>query len=70
MGWLYRLARRRGLLGGSRPWTAVWALILAVRVARRFLRPKPEILYSVPIAPGESVLVTGLPPAAEAGRPA
>jgi hypothetical protein len=62
MGWIFRQARRRGLIGGSRPWTALWALILAVRVARRFTRRKPEILYTAKLAAGESVLVTALPP--------
>jgi hypothetical protein len=60
--WFLRQARRRGVMGGSRPWAAVWALILAVRLARRFTKRKPEILYSTKLGPGESVLVTALPP--------
>ncbi len=64
MAWLMRQARRRGILGGSRPWTAVWALIVAVRVARRFTKRKPEILSTTKLEPGESVLVTALSPTA------
>jgi hypothetical protein len=62
MGFLLRQARQRGLKGGSRAWTGVWALILAVRLARRFTKRKPEILYTSKLAAGESVLVTALPP--------
>jgi hypothetical protein len=56
-----RLARRRGLLGGSRAWTAVWALLLAVRLARRLLKPKPKVLWSAALGEGDAYLVTGLP---------
>jgi hypothetical protein len=65
---LYRRAQRRGLLGGSRTWTAVWALILAVRVARRFVRPKPQILYSARLPPGASLVVSNGPSPAEISR--
>jgi hypothetical protein len=65
MSWLLRQARKRGLMGGSRPWTAIWALLLAVRLARRFTKRKPEILYTTTLAPGESVQVTALPPVAK-----
>jgi hypothetical protein len=61
MGAIFRQAQRRGLLGGSRSWTTVWALILAVRVARRFLRAKPDVVYSSALAPGESLLITSVP---------
>jgi hypothetical protein len=61
MGLFFRQATRRGILGGSRAWTAVWALILAVRVARRLLRAKPDVVYSERLQPGESLLITHLP---------
>ncbi|MGE0795776.1 MAG: hypothetical protein AB7H43_04405 [Acidimicrobiia bacterium] len=65
---LYRLARRRGLVGGSRAWTTVWLALLAVRLARRFVKGKPEILFTDTLAPGESFLIRNEAPPARPSR--
>ena len=56
--YLYRRAQLKGLFGGSRPWTIVWAALLGARLLRRVLRDKPEILYSEELAEGESLVIT------------
>ena len=54
-----RRAAVRGPLGGSRSWTAVWALLVAVRLLRRFARGKEEVVFSHRIQPGETLLIAG-----------
>ena len=39
-----RRALLRGPFGGSRQWTVLWALLLAVRLVRRLTRDKPEVV--------------------------
>jgi hypothetical protein len=56
---LRRRAVLRGPLGGSREWTLVWAVLLSVRLLRRLTRPKPEVVFSQAIRPGESLLISG-----------
>ena len=58
--YLRRRATIKGPLGGSREWTLVWAALLAVRVLRRLTKPKPEILLTQEIKPGESLLISGV----------
>jgi len=41
-----RRALLRGPFGGSRQWTVLWALLLAVRLVRRLTRDKPEVVLS------------------------
>lgn len=65
---LYRLARRRGLVGGSRAWTTVWLALLAVRLARRFVKGKPVILFTDTLAPGESFVIRNEAPPARPSR--
>ena len=57
-GYLYRRAQTKGLLGGSRPWTVVWAALLGLRLLRRVLRDRPEILYREELAPGEVLVIS------------
>lgn len=56
---LYRQAQVRGLLGGSRPWTILWGVLLAKRLLGRLLRDEPEIVYSEELAPGETLIISG-----------
>lgn len=48
-----------GPLGGNRRWTMVWALLFALRLVRRLTRPKPEVLYSEKLQPGQTLLISG-----------
>jgi hypothetical protein len=60
--YLYRRAQVRGLLGGSRTWTVLWAVLLAVRLARRFGGNQPKVVYRTPLAPGQGLLIRAVPP--------
>jgi hypothetical protein len=55
---LYRQSQVRGLLGGSRPWTILWALLAARRLLKRLLRDEPEIVYSEELRPGEAIVLS------------
>lgn len=57
--YLRRRSMLAGPLGGSRHWTLLWALLVAARVFRRLTRPKPEILYSEKLLPGQSLVISG-----------
>ena len=56
--YLSRRARVKGLLGGSRPWTLLWAVLLGARVLRRVLRDKPDVVFSESLAEGETLVIT------------
>ena len=58
--YLRKRATLAGPLGGSRPWTMVWAVLLAVRVLRRLTKSKPEILLTETVKPGEALLISGI----------
>ena len=55
---LSRLAFRRGALGGSREWTAVWVLAaLWARSRRKSDEPSP-IVHREALGPGESIRIS------------
>jgi hypothetical protein len=58
--YLRRRATMAGPLGGSRGWTLVWAVLLGARFLKRLRTPKPEILLTQEIKPGESLLISGV----------
>ena len=55
---LYRQARMRGLLGGSRPWTILWAVLATRRILKRVLGDTPEVVYSEELLPGEAIIIS------------
>ena len=56
-------AFRRGLLGGSRPWLAVFVLSwLGRRVGKITKRGVMPVLLSEALKPGESMLITHIAP--------
>ena len=56
-------AFRRGLLGGSRPWLAVFVLgLLGRNVGKVTKRGVMPVRLSEPLKPGESMLITHLAP--------
>jgi hypothetical protein len=57
---LRRRAAVKGPLGGSREWTLLWAVLVALRVLKRLTTHKPEILLSEEVRPGETLLITGI----------
>lgn len=63
------LAYRRGLMGGSRAWTLLWALAVTARIARRLLHDKPEVIFSGRLEPGQTLEIVHRAPVAEPRRP-
>ena len=55
--YLYRRGQVRGLFGGSRGWTVVWAVILGGRLLRRLTSAKPEVVYTSSLRPGEALVI-------------
>jgi hypothetical protein len=60
LGTLTRLGWRRGLLGGSRTWTAVFVVAGGLRLVRRIADGK-EVLFSEKLGPGTTLLITNDP---------
>ena len=55
IGWLYRTGIRRGASGGSPAW---WIVALAAYILRMDRKRRNESALTVPVKPGESVIVT------------
>jgi hypothetical protein len=55
---LWRTALRRGLLGGSRPWMTVFAVIGLTRILRKLTGSEPKTVYCEELQPGETILIT------------
>lgn len=51
-------AIRKGFFGGSRFWTVVGTLGLAMKVLRRLTRDEPEVAYSEELRPGQTLLIS------------
>ena len=66
--YLYRRGQLRGLLGGSRPWTVVWAVLLGARLVRKAATREEKVVYSEVLAPGQTVVIRHERPGE--GRPA
>jgi CRP-like cAMP-binding protein len=66
---LSRVGFRRGLLGGSRPWTVLFVVAGSLRLLRRIAEGK-EVVFSETLEPGTTLVITndpaGVPLAAEA----
>ncbi len=56
--WLLRIGVSRGLLGGSRGWSVVGGVALALRVVQRIGGSEPKVVYTGRLRPGESLLVS------------
>ncbi|MEO7836305.1 MAG: hypothetical protein ABIS21_01535 [Acidimicrobiales bacterium] len=65
---LLRTGFRRGLLGGSRGWTAVGAVALGLRVLKKITGSEPEIVHATTLRPGESLVVRHDDPSRSARR--
>jgi hypothetical protein len=57
-GLLYRQSQMRGLLGGSRPWTILWAVLATRRLLKRLLRDDGEVVYREELEPGETIVIS------------
>ena len=56
-GTLYRLARIKGLFGGSRTWRVVWGVMFGARLIRRVVGDRPEVVYRERLRPGQVLVV-------------
>lgn len=66
---LTREAWRRGVIGGSRPWLAVGAVVVGIRIARHAALGRPERVYTAELGPGETIQITARRRAKEPGGP-
>jgi hypothetical protein len=57
LNYLRRRAQFKGVVGGSRGWTILWAVLMGGRLLRRVSSDKPEVLFTRKLQPGESVVV-------------
>ena len=56
----YLMARAvsKGLLGGSRFWTVLGSLGIAMRVLKKVFRDEPEVVYCEELRPGQTLLIS------------
>ena len=55
---LMRRALAKGLLGGSRFWTVLGTLGIAMRVLKKVARDEPEVVYREQLEPGQSIVIS------------
>ena len=60
---LRRNAMFKGLLGGSRGWMAVGAIVYAPRFYKRVMGRVPEFVAREELQPGQTVCIKAIPPA-------
>jgi hypothetical protein len=67
LNYLRRRAQLKGVVGGSRGWTILWAVLIGGRLLRRLMTDKPEILLTEQLRPGEALVIRaeGAAPAAK-----
>ena len=54
---LYRRSQFKGLLGGSRAWTALWAAIFTARMAKKAATREARVVYAEELQPGETIVI-------------
>ena len=55
--YLRRRAQFKGVVGGSRGWTIVWAVLMGGRMLRRATSDAPEVVFTRKLRAGESVVI-------------
>ena len=63
--YLRRRAQLKGVIGGSRGWTILWAVLIGGRVLRRLTSDEEKVVYRRKLRPGESLVVRSEAPGAE-----
>lgn len=63
--YLRRRAQLKGVVGGSRGWTIVWAILIGARLLRRLTTDEEKVVYRRKLRPGESLVVRSEGPGAE-----
>jgi hypothetical protein len=57
LNYLRRRAQFKGVIGGSRGWTILWAALMGGRLLRRATTDAPEVVFKRKLQPGESVVI-------------
>ncbi len=55
--YLRRRAQFKGVIGGSRGWTILWAVLVGGRMLRRATTDAPEVVFTRELRAGESVVI-------------
>ena len=55
--YLRRRAQFKGVVGGSRGWTILWAVLMGGRLLRRVSSDKPEVVFTRKLRAGESLVL-------------
>ena len=55
--YLYRRGQLKGLLGGSKAWTGVWAVLFTVRMFKKASSRDAKVVYSEVLHPGETFVI-------------
>lgn len=50
---------RKGVIGGSRRWFTIWAVVATAQTMHKLLKPKP-VVERFELKPGESLVITDL----------
>lgn len=58
LAFLTRLAFRKGVLGGSRPWMALGGAALALRLVKKMAVRQPEVVYCEELQPGQTLTIS------------
>lgn len=61
--YLYRAGQVKGLLGGSRPWAIVWALLFGARMLKKATGREPEVVHRAELEPGDGLVIRHEAPA-------
>ena len=59
---LRRRAQLKGVVGGSRGWSILWAVLTGARLLRRVITDKPEVVFRRKLRVGESLVIRSEPP--------
>ncbi len=57
LNYLRRRAQFKGVVGGDRSWTILWAVLMGGRLLRRATTDKPEVVFTRKLRPGEAVVI-------------
>jgi hypothetical protein len=62
ISYLRRRAQMKGVIGGDRAWSILWAVLVGGRLLRRAITDKPEVVFTRKLRAGESVVIRSEPP--------
>jgi hypothetical protein len=57
LNYLRRRAQFKGVVGGSRGWTILWAVLMGGRLLRRVTSDAPEVVFSRELRAGEALVI-------------